>query len=1029
MKPDLYAILGVNPNDDTATIEAALARQQPAWASGTRNPKRKHEYQSYLDLIPEIRKTLLGDPYVRAAYDAERAAGLRVERDRKLDELQLHVRMRAAKGGLTPADRARLDDKAKALGLNGDDLAKLVHAYPEVADSSATYTIDEPDEGPPPNVLDPTTRRQIRVALEHLKKLNLYDVLDLPYDASPAEVVERADEERTRWMQKAQVTAEKTAWLEAVSYAQTHLGTNEARNRYDWTLIIEAEEVFAELVGFTIDGLHRLDDTTRGALLDEATSRGLVPERAERLIRRICQGRGVGTSHPASPETDGAPAKPARLLRCRSCGGITPFTIAARGTEGQAATGACRHCDASLRWDCPICSQTRWVDQPKCACGFLQERRGPLLRHFEAAQNLFRARDYPGALAHLDHVLGFAPNHRASNKAKAKVKEIMDQARKAKHFFETARAQKKLVAARAALDAWGRLVDPSSAEFTEARDDLFQQLREALSLAAEGRGLTARDPAGARVLFHKALKISIDLAEAREGLQSCPLDPPSDLQAEIDGHRVHLTWRGPNPDGLGPVSFRVVRQRGRVPAHARDGKTVAEVAEPEAFDHEPPSGEPVGYAVFSRRSEVESLTGPSVGPLLVLAEADVLKVDERDGEVELRWAVPPGAGKVRVVRKERAAPQGPDDGTRLDHEGSRLLDRGLKNDETYHYALFAIYPVAGGKARASRGVLVSATPHPRIEGVGAIELGMAAGGAVRLNWTRPARGQVKIIRSPRPLPHPLNTEISAAEAANLSGQWLEVAGPDQVIDPDPPRAGLCHYTPMTVWNGSMVVGKSVAYSCLPDPTDLRALRIGPTGKAHLRWRWTPHAPTTLVVLKSGSYAHGPDDPEAHVITVEEREYGRDGSFSLTLPAGPGPWHVSIHSVAMVEGERVVSSGLDPTSRTIIAGPNPDRTLTYVLKKPLFPGRPWTITLFMDPPDQPVPATALVAQARTVPLSLDDGEIVARFPAGPGGRTLPIPANGVDLGKHRVRLFEDPLATPEGTPPTRIRHPESESTRV
>ncbi len=55
------------------------------------------------------------------------------------------------------------------------------------------------------------------MALTHLRRLDLYDALSLGRDAPAHEVITLADAERRRWMQKAQVTAEKTAWLELVS--------------------------------------------------------------------------------------------------------------------------------------------------------------------------------------------------------------------------------------------------------------------------------------------------------------------------------------------------------------------------------------------------------------------------------------------------------------------------------------------------------------------------------------------------------------------------------------------------------------------------------------------------------------------------------------------------------------------------------------------------------------------------------------------------------------------------------------------
>src|SRR3954453_11573186 len=118
MVTDYYAMLGIDPGADPAAVEAALARNQPVWSSGTRNPKNKHTFQSYLDQIPALRQALLGDPTARAAYDAELAAGQRAERDRKLDQLQRLLRLRAAKGGLTVSDRTLLREKAVELGLS-----------------------------------------------------------------------------------------------------------------------------------------------------------------------------------------------------------------------------------------------------------------------------------------------------------------------------------------------------------------------------------------------------------------------------------------------------------------------------------------------------------------------------------------------------------------------------------------------------------------------------------------------------------------------------------------------------------------------------------------------------------------------------------------------------------------------------------------------------------------------------------------------------------------------------------------------
>ena len=66
---------------------------------------------------------------------------------------------------------------------------------------------------------------------------------------------------------------------------------------------------------------------------------------------------------------------------------------------------------------------------------------------------------------------------------------------------------------------------------------------------------------------------------------------------------------------------------------------------------------------------------------------------------------------------------------------------------------------------------------------------------------------------------------------------------------------------------------------------------------------------------------------------------------------------------------------------------------------------------------------MVAHHRVVPLSVDDGQIIARFPSGSDGSHFPvrIPAN---FSRHNARVFPDPNVEPDAIVPIRLRHPES-----
>ncbi len=1019
MVVDYYAMLGADPGADRAALEAALARCQPTWSSGTRNPKTKHTYQSYLDQIPEIRRTLLGDPNVRAAYDAELDAARRSLRDQKLDELQRLVKLRAAKGGLTIADRSLLREQAERLDLEPSDLDRLIEPIPPKPAAPAEADAYEP----PPDILDGVTRKQIRVALDHLRRLDLYDALSLHRDAPAGEISSRADAERRRWMQKTQVTAEKTAWLEVVSHAQSHLTSPDARARYDRTLALEAEERLSQSIAFAVKGIAKLDYGTRAALIDEAARQGISTERADVLISRGCRALGVSR--------DGAPAlilnqsiDPPRYLRCRVCSGVTEYA----DVSSPPARPECRHCRAPLQWNCPACKRVRWVDETRCVCGFPLEHLEPLLRHFEAAQHAHRSRDYPIALDHLTRVQQYAANHVGARKGIETIRRHQHQAETARLAFEQAKAQRRLVAARAAVLAWTRLAPIDAPEVVAAREEVERGLRMARAVAAKGRA-AEDDPKTARTLYEKALAIATDLDEAREGLRRCPPDPPLDLIAEFDVDRVRLRWTPPPLDGLGTLKFRVVRKRDGVPTQPNDGLVVAEVLDAETEDRAIKPGESVGYAVFSLRGESCSKSATTTGPIRILPEVLQLRVEARSGEIALGWTLPDHASGVRVVRNRRHRPAHDRDGDVLNPLPTGLLDRGLDDDQSYHYAIYALYPGPDGAELASRGLSVIAVPHPPVEAPPAPTLAPGLDGLVRLAWPSPPRGAIKIIRTSKPLPWNPGDRVAEAATAEWSGDWLDVSVPGRSEDPSPPPIGVCFYTPILEWSGMATVGHAARYSCVADPSELRAVRVGTSGKVHLRWAWSPQATESLIVARPGSPPTGADDPEALVFTVSDEKYSRLRHFEIQLPTGAvGPWHVAVFSVATVQGERVVSPGLEPSARTVVPGPNPEVTVSYQLRRPRFPGRAWTLTFQTEPADSPIPPTALVALPQTVPLSAGDGEIIARFPASHDGKTFTIPAQ-ISLARQRARIFVDPHADPDGLPPIRLRHPEGDTARI
>jgi hypothetical protein len=1069
MVPDYYARLGVDPRAERVEVEAALKRMQPVWSMGTRNPKTRHANQLYLDEIPALRKALLGDAASRAAYDAELAMVQVAERDRKLDHLLRRVNLRAAKGGLTATDRRFLAEEATKLGLSDEDLARVTRPIPDLVETRVNEDHAEQEVDPPGDVLDPSTRRQIRGALEHLGCSDLYDALGVGRDAPASYIAARADQERQRWMKKAQVTAEKTAWLEVITHAQSHLTSAKIRARYDRTLAQEAEESFEALAEFALKGLGRLDQGTQSVLIEEGAALGIATDRADRLVGRICRrlnvARDRGTAG-AAVSKGGALSFGAgtahvngsskfSLLRCRRCAGVTEMSPVGR----KSGSARCRNCGASLKWDCPVCRANLWVDERRCGCGFRQAFYEPVARHFEAAQSAFRNFDLQRALEHLDRVQEFAPNLPGVRNGMAKIRKRQADIAAVQLAYRTARAGARLVSARAAVEAWSRLVDPTSPDLQAAWSELSTELLRAEALAAKARNVERTDAAAARTLYRQSLAIAADLPEAVAGLRVTPPDTPTSLDAQVLGDRIRLSWTPPAPDGLGPLTFVVVRKRGGALEHPGDGTRIAEVSTSEFDDMHVAPGDTVGYAVLAKRVSVESVAAISLGPFLFLADVKDVRVEFRNREVELGWSLPRGVSDVRVIRKQGGPPRNPRDGDRIPSALDHALDRNLDTDEVYHYGIYAIYAMADGKLFPAPGITVSARPQPPISTLEAPRLLVEPSGWVRIDWAEPARGSVRILRTAGPLPHAVGTRLSARQTNALEGCWIEAVAPDRAIDAEPPSEGHCYYTPLASWGDTATVGYSVALSRVADPTEVRATRSGnglgtPTNgmRVTLRWNWASVADSTLIVARQGMAPQGPDDPAAITATVNRADYDRHACWPLNLPIGArsgrsvepplpsidegsgslppdsGPWYIRLYSAVDLDGGRAISPGLEPTAASVLPGPHPEVTVSYVLKRPWIPGLPWSVSFRTDPPGTAIPPMVLVAHQRVVPLSVDDGQIVARFPSGSDGAAFPvrIPAN---LPRQHARVFPDPNVEPDAIVPIRLRHPETGATRV
>ena len=455
---------------------------------------------------------------------------------------------------------------------------------------------------------------------------------------------------------------------------------------------------------------------------------------------------------------------------------------------------------------------------------------------------------------------------------------------------------------------------------------MARALRRAESLAARARNVERTDPAAARDLYRQSLAIAADLAEALAGLKRTPPDPPTALDAQVLGDRIRLCWSPPPPDGLGPLTFVVVRKRGGSLNHPGDGTRIAEVSTNEFDDMHATPGRNRGLC---DPEQVVAGSNPSrrsrLGPFVFLADVKDVVVELRDHEVELAWTLPRGVSEVRVIRKRGGPPTGPRDGERIATALDHAVDRNLENNEIFHYGIYAIYAMADGRLFPSPGVVVSARPQPPVSPLEAPRLLLEPGGTVRFDWIEPARGDGQD-RAHGPVHCPSRSAAGSVRRRprRSKGDWIEPAAAGRAYDPEPPADGHCYYTPLTVWaehldcrarGGPQPCGRSVraprdafgnrsGHSASDRHGVTLALAMGPGLDGCAGRRQSRHRACRARTI-----------PRQLSSTVDRAEYDRQDCWTLSLPHRPavtvrpahcaniesrsidaGPWHIRVYSV-------------------------------------------------------------------------------------------------------------------------------------
>ena len=254
----------------------------------------------------------------------------------------------------------------------------------------------------------------------------------------------------------------------------------------------------------------------------------------------------------------------------------------------------------------------------------------------------------------------------------AKIRQQQTDIEYARMAWELALSGKRLVAASRALEAWRKLVDPASPEVQAAWKEVIKGLHRPRSSrpaepparaggSSRRAGLLSQEPGDCGRPARSPGRSS-PLPAGRSG-RPCGAAARRPDQAVLDApragwpgaahfRRLTQTWRSagasrrwdPNRRGLHVRVSRIVARQG-----GRDRQ--------------------LRGAWQARRGRVAG--GGRGGPGAFSARRQDVRVEPREGAVELSWIPPHGVFEVRVVRKRGAPPADPATATGSDRRSTR----------------------------------------------------------------------------------------------------------------------------------------------------------------------------------------------------------------------------------------------------------------------------------------------------------------------------------------------------------------------
>lgn len=241
---------------------------------------------------------------------------------------------------------------------------------------------------------------------------------------------------------------------------------------------------------------------------------------------------------------------------------------------------------------------------------------------------------------------------------------------------------------------------------------LEKQIRTWMARATAWHEEAARDPhrPDARRLLRRARALVADLPVTVK----IEPPPPTDVRCTYAEGQTTVEWSAHDTDGADVATARFTVRR-YTASHPR-GVVVAQTTASPWVDTRPPNNESTSYTVVVEVDGTPSTESERSETVLLRPEVAGLRVDGRDGAVDLRWVAPDGAVAVQVRRRVDGEPSRSDpvyyESPPGSSAGGGWTDEAVQRGHRYLYLISVVWEAADSTQRrhVTPGLLRAAKP-------------------------------------------------------------------------------------------------------------------------------------------------------------------------------------------------------------------------------------------------------------------------------------------------------------------------------